>query len=415
MKCAEVMEWMHRHIDHDLSQEESLEMFRHIDNCPSCAEVFDRLTMLSRQLEELPDVKPPFSLVDSILPQLEELDRSVRNEPVAAVAEESNVIPFARKNTHGKKPKGSSLATRTGIGAAAAAVILLFAIFKMPATMPAADMDQALTSSANEASSRLMTGSADSAAPAEVGQNSGEAGGSEVFFTEQAPAASDTAPAELNNTVPVDGESAGNAAPEDPAPVMGKKSAATDAVPGKRNVTSPPPETVRSGSGNNNSAADSTADSQLFSAMIEEGTAADMAVPEEGAVQDMAAVEPGAMGLLPALTASQPAWPSPDGRYAAELAGQQLVIYSSAPAGSGQEARTAVTSLPLEGSFVSGEWSADGSRFTYVTQLQDGTQVAKVYTAPAATSAPASSSAPSASAAPESSPNSTPDAAATHK
>lgn len=59
MKCAEVMEWMHRYLDHDLSQEEMLEMFRHIDDCPSCAEVLDRLTLLSQQLEQLPDVKPP--------------------------------------------------------------------------------------------------------------------------------------------------------------------------------------------------------------------------------------------------------------------------------------------------------------------------------------------------------------------
>lgn len=58
MKCAEVMEWMHRYLDHDLSQDEMIEMFSHIDDCSSCAEVFDRLKMLSQQLEQLPDVKP---------------------------------------------------------------------------------------------------------------------------------------------------------------------------------------------------------------------------------------------------------------------------------------------------------------------------------------------------------------------
>lgn len=58
MKCAEVMEWMHRYLDKDLSQDEIIEMFRHIDNCPSCAEVFERLTLLSNELEQLPDVKP---------------------------------------------------------------------------------------------------------------------------------------------------------------------------------------------------------------------------------------------------------------------------------------------------------------------------------------------------------------------
>lgn len=80
MKCAEVMEWMHRYLDHDLSQDEMIEMFRHIDDCSSCAEVFDRLQLLSQQLEQLPDVKPPFSLVDSILPQLDQLDLNVQEK-----------------------------------------------------------------------------------------------------------------------------------------------------------------------------------------------------------------------------------------------------------------------------------------------------------------------------------------------
>ncbi|WP_036737205.1 anti-sigma factor family protein, partial [Paenibacillus zanthoxyli] len=75
MNCAEVMEWMHRYLDHDLSRDESLEMFRHIDGCPSCAELFERLNALSSELEQLPDISPPFSLVDSIMPKLEAIDR----------------------------------------------------------------------------------------------------------------------------------------------------------------------------------------------------------------------------------------------------------------------------------------------------------------------------------------------------
>jgi anti-sigma factor RsiW len=151
MKCAEVMEWMHRYLDHDLSQEEMLEMFRHIDDCPSCAEVLDRLTLLSQQLEQLPDVKPPFSLVDSILPQLEQLDRGVPEEPAVMEPEDPKVIPFSRANNRGKKSKGPSLAARTGIGAAAAAVILLIAVFNMPKSLPGADLDM---------SSKLMSGGA---------------------------------------------------------------------------------------------------------------------------------------------------------------------------------------------------------------------------------------------------------------
>lgn len=118
MKCAEVMEWMHRYLDKDLSQDEIVEMFRHIDNCPSCAEVFERLTLLSNELEQLPDVKPPFSLVDSILPQLAELDRSSR-EQSAVRSEDPVVVPFSRESSRGKPAKGTSIATRTGIGAIA--------------------------------------------------------------------------------------------------------------------------------------------------------------------------------------------------------------------------------------------------------------------------------------------------------
>ncbi|MFD1904744.1 anti-sigma factor family protein [Paenibacillus rhizoplanae] len=156
MKCAEVMEWMHRYLDHDLSQEEMLEMFRHIDDCPSCAEVLDRLTLLSQQLEQLPDVKPPFSLVDSILPQLELLDRGVPEEPAVMEPEDPKIIPFTRASTRGKKSKGASLASRTGIGAAAAAVILLIAVFNMPKSLPGADVDM---------SSQLMSGGAANSSP----------------------------------------------------------------------------------------------------------------------------------------------------------------------------------------------------------------------------------------------------------
>jgi hypothetical protein len=117
------------------------------------------------------------------------------------------------------------------------------------------------------------------------------------------------------------------------------------------------------------------------------------------------------MGLLPALVASQPSWPAPDGRYSAELAGQQVVIYSLA-ADSPAEERTALTSLPLEGTWVSGVWSADSSQFTYVTQLQDGTQATKVYTVPAAAT-PVPPASPAASAA--STPAATPDAATSNK
>lgn len=416
MKCAEVMEWMHRYLDHDLSQEEMLEMFRHIDDCPSCAEVFDRLTMLSRQLEELPDVKPPFSLVDSILPQLDQLDRGVRDEPVIAGSEDPKIVPFTRQSTRGKKSKGASIATRTGIGAAAAAVILLFAVFNMPESMPGADMDQAYNAAGSEASSKMMTKSADNAAPADAGRNNSTDGSAEIF-SEQATAEPAAGGAALNSTGPAAGDSADVADKTDGAdagPAPAKEPPATQAPSAKRNATAPPAENSRKGSGNDDRAADPAGQTQIFMGTAQEDAAADTAAPEEGALQDPNAAEPGAMGLLPALVASQPSWPSPDGRYTVELFGQQVVIYQ-APAGNAEGERVALTSLPIEGTWVSGVWSEDGSQFTYVTQLQDGTQATKVYTVPAENSTPLPSAAPSASVSPQSSPVINPDAATSNK
>lgn len=111
------------------------------------------------------------------------------------------------------------------------------------------------------------------------------------------------------------------------------------------------------------------------------------------------------MGILPALVSPHGSWSSPDGRYAAELAGQQLVIYSL-PAGGQAEERTAVTSLPLDGAWVSGSWSGDSLQFTYVT-MQDGTEVTEVYSAPAAPASALPSASPASPASAGPSPAST--------
>lgn len=76
MKCQEVMELMQRHLDGDLSQDETRVMQQHRSECLSCAAMFERLNRLSDELVQLPKVTPAFSIVDSILPQLAEIDRN---------------------------------------------------------------------------------------------------------------------------------------------------------------------------------------------------------------------------------------------------------------------------------------------------------------------------------------------------
>ncbi|WP_409341387.1 zf-HC2 domain-containing protein [Paenibacillus sp. MBLB4367] len=73
MKCPEVMEFMQRYVDHDLDQAEEALLLAHVMQCPECADMLEKLQLLSDELESLPDVVPPFSIVDSILPQLERM------------------------------------------------------------------------------------------------------------------------------------------------------------------------------------------------------------------------------------------------------------------------------------------------------------------------------------------------------
>jgi len=75
MNCQEVMELMQRYLDFDLSDQEEERLMAHLRQCPQCSEMFERLQQLSRELANLPKVVPPFSLVDAILPQLDEIDR----------------------------------------------------------------------------------------------------------------------------------------------------------------------------------------------------------------------------------------------------------------------------------------------------------------------------------------------------
>ncbi|WP_310829788.1 anti-sigma factor family protein [Paenibacillus pedocola] len=400
MKCTEVIEWMHRYLDHDLSPDETIEMYRHIDNCPSCAEVFNRLTLLSEQLEQLPDVKPPFSLVDSIMPQLEKIDLGVQAEDAAA-SEDTKVIPMTRKGTHSQTVKGTSrvasMAARTGIGAVAAAIILVIALFNMPDSMPAADVEQALnqaadTAGSNEAMSKMTTGNSDTAAtegadnaaaPDELNAQLSESAGASDGGTVDGGAADSAAPATIDAGPAAEATEAGPAVSEGPA--SAKRS--TSVTRNSELATPAPRSDIKSGGGNM-----SAQDARTFN---DEDTAADNSAPAQDVEQTPAAEEAGTMGLLPMLKAQSP-WYSPDGKYSAELAGQQLVIYN-VPSSGLQEERTAVTSLPLEGTWVSGTWSEDSLQFTYVT-LKDGSEVSKVYNVPDAGAAGAPSASPDASA-----------------
>ncbi len=80
MNCQEVMELMQRHVDKDLNDQETSLMMDHVGRCPECAAMLDRLVQLSRGLEQMPRVEPPYSLVDAILPKLAAYDLEAQPE-----------------------------------------------------------------------------------------------------------------------------------------------------------------------------------------------------------------------------------------------------------------------------------------------------------------------------------------------
>ncbi|WP_025718836.1 zf-HC2 domain-containing protein [Paenibacillus sp. 1-18] len=152
MKCEEeVMDWMQRYVDHELGEEETSQLMNHIATCPDCAEKFHILQTLSRELEELPAVSPAFSLVDSIMPQLDAIDRA-REEQGSALQEMQPVAvdpgPGPRQRTQ-PTPWWNRMGGRAAMGMAAAAVVLGIVVFNFqPKTVQ--DAEGVLTSQSPE-------------------------------------------------------------------------------------------------------------------------------------------------------------------------------------------------------------------------------------------------------------------------
>lgn len=123
MNCQEGMDLMQRYLDRDVSNAETEKLMQHLKQCPDCEEMFDRLQQLSFELENLPKVSPPFSIVDSILPDLERMDAM----PSDSVLTVGTVVPMpARTHRSGGGAKSKwyeRISYKAWGGTAAAAVI----------------------------------------------------------------------------------------------------------------------------------------------------------------------------------------------------------------------------------------------------------------------------------------------------
>lgn len=390
MKCAEVIEWMHRYLDHDLNREEITEMFRHIDHCLPCAEIFDRLTQLSQQLEQLPDVKPPFSIVDSILPRLDALDRGLPESDVMESAG-SVVVPFSREAVSRKRPKGSSVAKRTGIGAVAAAIILGIAIFNMPEQIPGAQVDEMLSQntgndaggSGNDVAQKMNvdTGFSEFSTADSGLEENGQADENSIFEVGIAESAEPTTNDMESDVTPTPANSVLPAALNTPAPENTKKTTPKKDV---KKAATPTPDIKDSELRSMISSSDEPDIMRDNSDTVAGPDVSALQIPQQ---EDAPLTnEQGIMGLLPpAESTEELSWTSSNGQYTAVVEGQQLVIYSIPPKGVGLN-RQRLTSLPLAGKWVSGEWTSDSQQFKYVTD-NEGAVVERVYVIPVRESA----------------------------
>ncbi|HZG84143.1 zf-HC2 domain-containing protein [Paenibacillus sp.] len=184
MNCEEVMELMQRHLDGDLNGDEHKKLSDHLESCPDCAEMMERLLQIDNDLANLPKVAPSVSLVDSILPRLQEIDAAagewnrVRDE-AAARAPERPARPWYARGAF----------ARIGGAAAAAAVLGVLIVNGLSDSFGGAGGSTEESTAANEAASSMMA--ADTAAPA--AESSAAAGGATMSIASAPEAPADGA------------------------------------------------------------------------------------------------------------------------------------------------------------------------------------------------------------------------------
>lgn len=104
MNNQEVMELMHRYLDGDLDDRELERLESRLQQDPESAVLFERLKRLHHDLEQLPKVAPPSSIVDAILPKLEQAGAG---EPAPDIVRPSRVARTERRARPGKRAGGA--------------------------------------------------------------------------------------------------------------------------------------------------------------------------------------------------------------------------------------------------------------------------------------------------------------------
>jgi len=394
MKCSEAVEWMHRYLDHDLNDEESSQLFEHIRNCRDCAEEFDILKMLNSKLEQLPKVMPKINLVDSILPQLDEIDRARREEgstsevlpgmkPLVAKSEES-----AASRSRRQSPWRSRALRAGALGAAAALILGIFIYNYEPRTVSDAEMSVQSLSSSDMADNKMRSNTADNSGSDANGdaqnqlspEGSNPAGDDNDSVMKQDKQQSDNAagteaPDAVGARVgsPAAGENDGS-----PAAASNQGSADTNdlnkgdvsasgkASSGETGKQQSKPKPAASG---NTAASGATNDKVTKSdrSSANDGQTADGAEEPESTRYSISG---NIMGIL-----AKDLWTSPDGGYTVEINDGHLYLYQNNA--DSMNGRKLIADNSFDGVWVQGSWSEDGKSYQYEIE-KDG--VTSTYT-----------------------------------
>ncbi|PQP85260.1 hypothetical protein C0Q44_12465 [Paenibacillus sp. PCH8] len=416
MKCEEVVEWMHRYLDHDLGEAETAQMLQHVAQCPECAENFSLLRALSRELEDLPQVSPKFSLVDAIMPQLDAIDEARREQ--SSTIQEMTPVPAAFENLQRSSERKTkqkwlnSMAGRMSMGATAAAVVLGFAIWGyQPEQIENADTFMTRSGSSQESGSveqnpLSLDVNNDSATspressndvfvgepidPSTEGDNLGsgtipeENGGDKVQepeiqadqtpkppATESTPASNKGAQDPSSNSRSVDEQKSLNQNQDAEQKNSDSGSAATALTDEQGHGTTEP-----------DNGDEQTFDSQTIvpktneDAPVEDKTASDSGVATDSSGGNKGLAGP---GQEIATTVAPKEWKSPDGTYLVMLIGNQISIYSR-PANE-TDVLNLVEQRNIEGTLKSASWSKDGTLFNYETD-KDGSTAKNSFNVP---------------------------------
>jgi hypothetical protein len=375
MNCQEVMEYMQRELDGDLGEIESATLREHIRHCADCAAMYERLKRLSAELESLPKVTPPFSLVDAILPKLDEIDRANAAAASADAGTAGHAGAAGRVGAVGQAGAAGSAqaepteATRRRVsrfnlrmlgGVVAAGIVagIFLVTYNQERLNDSLSGNSAGMSSASSASSSaesmlMMSFSADTADSFEVADQHGSLPNASMKFgpaddgAESGPATESTpgsAPGPAGQPAPADGginagEDAGNAA----TLTSGSDAAGADAGSGAGESGVPANDLPQNGE--------------------EAVGVADMG--EEPAVGLGEGPLLGIAGFEEEPAADTIESVSPDGAWIAVFSGSRLIIRD-------RDGNTWFEGEEREGAVTALGWTEDGAFFRYELLLEDG-------------------------------------------